>query len=72
MGLEDGKVYKCSKAYSVHYLDVYEVQIHPFTVCHESFKVEKSVVIESQISTICNHTFVMSKQINAKSFHSYL
>ena len=28
-GTEDGKVYKCSKAYSAHYLDVYEVLIHP-------------------------------------------
>ena len=24
-GTEDGKIYKCSKAYSTHYLDVYEV-----------------------------------------------
>lgn len=28
VGTEDGKVYKCSKAYSAHYLDVYEVKVH--------------------------------------------
>lgn len=27
VGTEDGKVYKCSKAYSAHYLDVYEVHM---------------------------------------------
>ena len=42
VGTEDGKVYKCSKAYSAHYLDMYEVQIYPFTYhILQSFKTKQ-------------------------------
>ena len=47
VGTEDGKVYKCSKAYSAHYLDVYEVKfIYKLQVYFEKFTSKNHYIIK--------------------------
>jgi len=54
LGTEDGKIYKCSKAYSTHYLDVYEVSIISLMVLLLSL-LSKSIIMFAQDFKIILH-----------------